>query len=79
MHLSKNVNNNSVKSINYWLLTNEKWDVKESSCPGVLVGTLGELFIKSVISKSKTLNTISHYLLVLTVIFIKTQLYLDEL
>lgn len=34
------------------LLTNEKCDVKDSNWPGVLVGTFGELFIKSVISKS---------------------------
>jgi len=34
------------------LLTNEKCDVKDSNWPGVLVGTFGELFMKSVISKS---------------------------
>lgn len=34
------------------LLTNEKCDVNDNNCPGVLVGTFGELFIKSMISKS---------------------------
>lgn len=34
------------------LLTNEKCDVKDSNWPGVLVLTFGELFNKSVISKS---------------------------
>jgi len=37
------------------LLTNEKCDVKDSNWPGVLVGTFGELFKKSVISKSKNI------------------------
>lgn len=34
------------------LLTNEKCEVNDNNWPGVLVGTFGELFIKSVICKS---------------------------
>lgn len=48
---------------NYYLLlelTNEKCDVNDNNWPGVRVGTFGELFIKSVISKSE--NSIVKYL-----------------